>query len=96
MVLVTATPELLSYVEDQGGSVFVHIQKNRIGRGVGFLHASTKEPRSLGGYELFVVDEMLVLTRFPAGSRPKELHLSMESRRKKHPIASWDGCAFMV
>jgi hypothetical protein len=54
------------------------------------------EPKSLVGYEVFVVEGMLVLTQLPARIRPKELHLSMDGHRKRRPVASWDGCAFVV
>jgi hypothetical protein len=91
-MLVTATPELRSHVMDHGGSLFVHYQR----RGVPFLQAGTKEPRSLAEYELFVVEEMLILARLPARVRPKELHLSLEGRRRKRPVAAWDGCAYIV
>ena len=91
-MLVTTTPELRSHVMDHGGSLFVHYQH----RGVPFLQAATKEPRSLAGYELFVVEEMLILAQLPVRVRPKELHLSLEGRRRKRPVASWDGCAYIV
>lgn len=42
-MLVTATLELRQHVMDHGGSLFVHCQR----RGVPFLLATTKEPRSL-------------------------------------------------
>jgi hypothetical protein len=93
---VTATPDLLSFVEEQGGSLFVRCQRRPLIRGVSFLRATTKEPRSLAGYEVFVVEGIFVLTHLPARSRPKELHLSLEGRRKRRPVAAWDGCAFVV
>jgi hypothetical protein len=95
-MLVSATPELLSHVAEQGGSLFVRCQRQHLCRGVSFLRATTKEPKSLVGYEVFVVEGMLVLTQLPARMRPAELHLSMEGHRKSHPVASWDGCAFVV
>jgi len=91
-MLVTATVELRQYVLDHGGSLFVRCQR----RGVPFLQATTNEPRSLAGYEVFVVEEMLVLTHLPARRRPEELHLSLEGRRRKRTVASWDGCAYMI
>lgn len=91
-MLVTATPELRQYVMDHGGSLFVHCQR----RGIPFLLATTKEPRSLAGYEVFVVEDMLVLTRLPVRRRPEELHMSLEGRRRKRPVASWDGCAYVI
>jgi len=95
-MLVTATPELLAYVDAHGGSLFVRCRRQHLCRGVSFLRTTTTEPRSLAGYEVFVVDGRLVLTQLPVRSRPAELHLSMEGRRKRRPIASWDGCAFVV
>ena len=95
-MLVTATPETISHVTDQGGSLFVRCQRQHLCRGVLFLHATTKEPRSLDGYELFVVEGVLVLTRLPARVRPRVLHLSLEGRRHRRPVASWDGCAFVA
>ena len=89
---ITATPDLLTYVQEHGGSLFVHCQR----RGVPFLRATTKEPNSLAGYEVFVVEEVLVLTRLPAHSRPETLHLSREGRRRKRPVAGWDGAAYVV
>ena len=89
---ITTTPELLDYVRDHGGSLFVHCQR----RGVPFLRATVKEPRSLAGYEVFVVEEMLVLTRLPVRRRPEELQLTLEGRRWKRVVAAWDGCAYVV
>jgi len=91
-MLVTVTQELRQHVLEHGGSLFVHCQR----RGVPFLRASTKEPRSLAGYEVFVVEEMLVLTRLPVHRRPEELQLSLEGRRWKRTVASWDGCAHVI
>ncbi len=92
LVQITATPELLAHVQENGGSLFVHTQR----RGIPFLRASTKEPRSLAGYEVFVVDEVLVLTRLPVHRRPEELHLSLVGRRRKRAVAAWDGAAYVV
>ena len=93
---VTATPELLDHVAGRGGSLFVRSQRRRLPRGVCHLRVTTREPRSLAGYEVFVVDGALVLTHFPARTRPGELHLSLEGRRRPRPVASWDGRAFVV
>jgi hypothetical protein len=95
-VQVTATPELLNHVAGHGGSLFVRSQRRRLSRGVSHLRVTTREPRSLAGYEVFVVEGALVLTHFPARTRPGELHLSMEGRRRTRPAATWDGCAFVV
>jgi len=91
-VQITATPELLANVRDHGGSLFVHFRR----LGVPLLRATTKEPRSLAGYEVFVVEDVLVLTRLPVHRRPEELHLSLVGRRRKRAVAAWDGRAFVV
>ena len=91
-MLITATPELLAYVQDNGGSLFVYTQR----RGVPILRATTKEPRSLAGYEVFVVERVLVLTRLPVHRRPEELELSLVGRRWTRVVAAWDGCAYVV
>ena len=90
-VQVTATPELLAHVQAHGGSLFVRTRR----RGIPFLHTS-KEPRSLAGYEVFVVGEILVLTRLPARRRPEELRLTLEGRRRKQTLAAWDGGAYVA
>jgi len=91
-MLVTASTELRQYVVERGGSLFVRTQR----RGVPFLWATTKEPRSLAGYELFVIEDILVCTRFPARMRPHELQLTLAGRVWKHATAAWDGCAYVI
>ncbi len=71
-------------------------QRVHLSRGISFLRASVREPRSLAGYEVFVVEGVLVMTHFPARTRPHELHLSMKGRRRSHPVVSWDGCAYVI
>ena len=44
----------------------------------------------------FVIEDILVCTRFPARIRPDELHLSLEGRVWKHAVAAWDGCAYLI
>ncbi len=61
-----------------------------------FLEATTKPPPSLDPYDLFIVDGILVHACLPRAIRPHELRLSMEGWRRRHPVASWDGCAFVV
>lgn len=94
VMLVTAAQDLRLYVEDHSGALFVRCHRQHLCRGVSLLQATTKEPRSLDGYELFVVEGIFVFTQLPAHMRPEELHLSLEGRRRKRPVASWDGCGF--
>jgi hypothetical protein len=94
--LVTASPELRSFVEAHGGSLYVRTQYHRGCRGVALLWASVRAPASVAAYELFVVDGIFVHTRLPVRSRPAELALTMQGRRHRRPVASWDGCAFVL
>jgi hypothetical protein len=91
-MLVPASPELRQHVVDHGGSLFVHTQR----RGEPYLRSATKVPRSLAGYELFVIEDILVCTRFPARMRLEELHLSLEDRVRKHTVAARDGRAYLI
>jgi len=95
-VLVTATAELVEFVRLAGGTVWVRCRLRPRCGGVVFLETSVEPPRTWSGYEPFIVDDILVAARLPARKRPGELHLSVEGRRRRRPVASWDGCAFVV
>jgi hypothetical protein len=95
-MLVTASAELVSFVRDAGGTVWVRCQPRHCCRGVVFLETSVKPPRLSGGYEPFIVEDILVVVRLPVRTRPDELHLSMQGRRHPRPISSWDGCAYII
>jgi len=95
-MLVTASAELVSFVRESGGTVWVRCQPRHSCRGVVFLETSVKPPRSSLDYEPFIVEDILVIVRLPVRVRPDELHLSMEGRRRPRPVAAWDGCAYIV
>jgi hypothetical protein len=95
-VLVTASPEVRSHVEGRGGSVYVRCRRNRGCRGVSFLEVTTEAPATVEDYQLFVVDGMMVYARLPGRARPDELRITLAGRRRPHPVASWDGCAFVL
>ena len=95
-MLVTASAELVSFVRESGGTVWVRCQPRHCCRGVVFLETSVKAPRSAVGYEPFIVEDILVAARLPGRLRPAELHLSMEGRLRPRPVAAWDGCAYIV
>jgi hypothetical protein len=61
-----------------------------------FLEAAVRPPVSSAGYELFIVEDVLVAVRLPVRHRPAELHLSMEGRWRRRPVAAWDGCAYII
>jgi hypothetical protein len=95
-VRVTATPELREYVERTGGAVYVTVRRPRCCGGVDWVDASITPPESTDAYDLTVADGVLVCTNFAGERGPSELHLRLDGRRKKRPVALWDGCAFVV
>lgn len=95
-MLVTASAELVSFVRDAGGTVWVRCRPQHCCGGVVFLEATVRPPASSAGYEPFIVEDILVVARLPIRLRPDELHLSMEGRRRPRPAASWDGCAYII
>jgi len=76
--------------------VYVRCRPNRRCRGVTFLDAGLEPPASLDDYLMFLVDGVLVHARLPRALRPHELQLTLEGGRRPRPVASWDGCAFVV
>jgi hypothetical protein len=95
-VRVTSTPELRDYVEDHGGVLYVTTHRSRCCASVAWVTAATTPVEPSVHYEPTVVDGMLVCVRFPTDRAPAELNLALEGKRRKRPIASWDGCAFVV
>ena len=95
-MLVTASAALVSYVRDSGGTVWVRCRPQHYCGGVTFLEASVRAPARSGGYEPFIVGDILVAARLPVLPRPEELHLSMEGWLRPRPVASWDGCAYII
>jgi hypothetical protein len=81
---VTATSELRTYAEDNGGVLYVSTHRSRCCASVAWVTASTS-PLEGTDYEPTVVDGALVCIRFPAGQAPGELRLALEGKR---PIAS--------
>jgi len=95
-VRVTTKSDLRDYVEDNGGVLYVTTHRSRCCASVAWVTASTTPAEGDDGYEPTVIDGMLVCVRFPGSSAPEELHLALEGKRRKRPVASWDGCAFVV
>ncbi len=95
-MLVTASAELVEFVREAGGTVWVRCRPQLRCGGVVFLQATVEPPASATGYEPFIVDDVIVAARLPIRPRPDELHLSLEGRRRRRPVAAWDGCAYIV
>jgi len=94
-MLVTASQETQSLVRSRGGTAWVWCRRTFGNRGVTMLETDVVPPARTGGFDLFVVGDILVATRLPAGLQPSELHLSMKGRRRQRPVADWDGCIFV-
>ena len=90
------TSELRAFAEERGGAVVVRSRRDRGYRGVPFLEVTAGEPATLADADLFVVGGIAVHLLLPVRRRPQVLHLSMAGRRRRRPVASWDGCAFVV
>jgi hypothetical protein len=95
-MLVTASAELVAFVREAGGAVWVRCRRRPCCRGVVFLETTVKTPSSWAGYEPFVVEDIVVAAKLPFRTRPAELHLSLEGRLRPRPVAAWDGCAHIV
>ena len=95
-MLVTASQEMQSFVRSRGGTAWVWCRRTFGNRGVTMLDIDVVPPSRDSGFDLFVVGDILVATRLPAGLQPSELHLSMAGRRRRRPVADWDGCIFVI
>jgi len=95
-VHMIVTSELRDYVEHRGGVLYVSTHRPHCCGAVSWVTASTAAPASDDGYEAVVANGILVRLRLPRGWAPDELYLGLEGRRTKHPVALWDGCAYVV
>jgi hypothetical protein len=95
-MLVTASADVVAFVRGAGGTVWVRCRPQRCCGGIVFLEATVAPPKAWVGNEPFVVEDIVVAARLPVRPRPRELHLSMEGRRRLRPVAAWDGCAYIV
>jgi len=95
-MLVTASAELVSFVRAAGGTVWVRCRRRHCRGGIVFLEATVEPPGDSVAYEPFIVEDIIVATRLPVRPRPDELHVSLEGRRRRRPVAAWDGCAYIV
>jgi hypothetical protein len=96
-VRVVATPEVVEFVRDRGGQVFVWtlLMDGPTGGGKVFaLEASTDSPGPERRFARLVGDEFDVL--LDAGDRqpPEELHFALKGWRRKRIRAYWNGRSF--
>ena len=69
-MLVSASPELVTFVRSSGGTVWVRCRRRPRCGGVVFLDATVRPPASDVDYEPFMVEDVLVAVRLPFRSRP--------------------------
>ena len=94
-VEVTGTPDCIEYISVHGGAIYVATRAQRCCSGMTLVDATTVAPPSVDHYRSTTAGGIAVFFRFPRGIEPSVLHLSLEGKRRKRPVASWDGCAFV-
>jgi len=93
-VRVVASDEVRSYVEENGGVLYVSAHHHKCcSGGLTVLDASTDVPANAAAYR--PVNSGTFPVRFrSSGSEPDELLVEIKGLRRKHPVAYWNGCAF--
>jgi hypothetical protein len=83
------------YVKAHGGTLFVRAHPHRCCSGsLTLLDATTTQPEDHADFRSF--DAAGIHVRFCSGSSgcPDTLTIELRGLRKRHLVASWDGCAF--
>lgn len=93
---IVAAPEVVEYVRDGGGRVFVWPVDLRYGygfEGVFSLHAALEDP---GGrrFARFAGEGIEIWIDADRHGLPKELHLALRGRLRRGIRAYWDGHSF--
>ncbi len=94
---VVASDEVRSYVEENGGVLYVSAHRRQCCSGsITVLDASTREPADASAYR--TVDSGKFPVRYCTNGRtePDELVVEMKGLLRKHPVAYWNGCAFKI
>lgn len=93
---ILATPEARSFIQEEGGLLFVRISPLASIRGaMRHLLTSTEPPPDALDYQRFETKGFLVF--LPPGLRPpRELHVEVRGWLRRRVRAFWNGCAFVV
>lgn len=91
---IVASEEARTHIAQAGGMLYVRSRTHRCCTGpITMLEAATEAPRDLDPYRTLSSGSLTVLFA-AAGAGPAELTIELRGRRKKRPVAYWDGCAF--
>jgi len=91
---IVASDEARAHVAAAGGVLYVRARSHRCCSGpITMLEATTEAPRDLTAYRASASGGLTVMFA-SAGRGPDELTIELRGRKKKSPVAYWDGCAF--
>jgi hypothetical protein len=94
---LVASEEVRSYVEANGGVLYVDARRHKCCSGpLTVLEASTREPADPAGYRAFDSGGFPVHLRTGDSDEPDELVIEMKGLRRRRPVAYWNGCAFKI
>jgi hypothetical protein len=93
-VEIVASDEAQAHIAAEGGFLYVRSQSHRCCTGpITLLDATTEAPPDLTNYRATRSGPLTVFVSI-AGNGPSELSIELRGRRKRRPVAYWDGCAF--
>ncbi|HXQ18462.1 MAG TPA: hypothetical protein VN781_02430 [Acidimicrobiales bacterium] len=90
---IVVSEEARAHIAQAGGVLYVRSRTHRCCTGqITMLEAATEAPRDLAPYRTLSSGSLTVLFAAP-GAGPAELAIELRGRRRKRPVAYWDGCA---
>jgi len=94
---VIASDEVRSYVEQNGGVLYVSAHRAKCcSGGLTVLDASTRTPADPAVYRFVDSGDFPVRYRIGGRTEPDELVIELRGLLRKHPVAYWNGCAFKI
>jgi hypothetical protein len=96
-VRVLASPEAVSFIREQGGTLFVWADVAECCTGpLTFLEASTDSPGADHPFRRLHGEDFDLFVDIGGRTPPEELHLDLKGWLRKHIRASWNGCAYAL
>jgi len=94
---VVASDEVRAFVHENGGTLYVSAHRRQCCSGaMTVLEASTRMPPNPDAYFPADPGDPQVQYRMGDSSQPDELVIELKGRRRKRPVAYWNGCAFKI
>ena len=91
---IVATDQARGHIAAAGGVLYVRSRSHRCCSGaITMLEATTEAPSDLALYRACPAGTLTVMFASP-GRGPDQLTIELRGRKKKPPVAYWDGCAF--